>query len=344
MKVARKLACAAVLGGIVLCRLPPATADDGFRFPSQRAAFSTADRDATVVSRFWDRHPAPPVQPASFEGMGGRSGVPNGDLPSWTEAGTLFRWSFDKATGGPNLDEPLVTDRPDFTESSSTVGRGVAQLEMGYTYVYDAEAGDRTRTHSYPQTLLRYGILAEWLELRVGWNYAEEATRVDGVPARAGGSEDLYLGLKFALTPQECLLPEMALIAQMTVPSGSAAFSAGETLPGVNWIYSWEINDWLSTAGSSQFNRAIDEVTGETYLEYAQSWTFGYSLTERLGAYTEWFALIPSGADTVRTQHYFNGGFTFLLSNDIQYDVFAGVGLNRAADDYFLGTGLSMRF
>ena len=258
---------------------------------------------------------------------------------------TLFQWSYGTSFGGgADLDEPLVTDRPDFTESSSTVGRGVAQLEMGYTYVYDAEAGDRTRTHSYPQTLLRYGILAEWLELRVGWNYAEEATRVDGVPARAGGSEDLYLGLKFALTPQECLLTEMALIAQMTVPSGSAAFSAGETLPGVNWIYSWEINDWLSTAGSSQFNRAIDEVTGETYLEYAQSWTFGYSLTERLGAYTEWFALIPSGADTVRTQHYFNGGFTFLLSNDIQYDVFAGVGLNRAADDYFLGTGLSMRF
>ncbi|HUE70669.1 MAG TPA: hypothetical protein VMP01_07245, partial [Pirellulaceae bacterium] len=43
--------------------------------------------------------------------------------------GTLFQWSYGNSfSGGPNLDEPLVTDRPDFTEASSTVGRGVLQL------------------------------------------------------------------------------------------------------------------------------------------------------------------------------------------------------------------------
>ena len=61
-------------------------------------------------------------------------------------------------------------------------------------------------------------------------------------------------------------------------------------------------------------------------------------------AYTEWFAFIPSGADTARTEHYFNGGFSYLISNDIQFDIRAGVGLNDAADDYFLGTGFSIRF
>jgi hypothetical protein len=32
------------------------------------------------------------------------------------------------------------------------------------------------------------------------------------------------------------------------------------------------------------------------------------------------------------------------LNNDLQLDVFAGLGLNRNADDYFVGTGLSKRF
>jgi hypothetical protein len=148
--------------------------------------------------------------------------------------GTLMQWSYGTSFGGgPDLDEPLITDRPDFTESSSTVGRGVAQLEMGYTYTHDNEAAGRTKSHAYPGLLLRYGILAEWLELRVGWTYAEETTNV-----LARGSEDIYLGFKIALTPQEGILPEMALIPQMTVPSGGAAFTANETLPGVNWIYS----------------------------------------------------------------------------------------------------------
>ena len=255
--------------------------------------------------------------------------------------GTLFQWSYGtSSSGGPNLDEPLVTDRPDFTESSSTVGRGVLQLEMGYTYVSDNDGADQTITHSYPELLLRYGIFAEWLELRVGWNYANEL--VNG--AQASGAEDLYLGLKIGLTPQEGILPEMALIPQMTAPTGADVFSADEVLAGVNWLYSWEISDAISTGGSTQFNRAIDELTDEAYTEWAQSWTIAFSLTDRVGAYTEWFAFFPNSADTAKPEHYFNGGFAYLVNNDIQWDVRAGVGLNGAADDYFVGTGLSIRF
>lgn len=256
-------------------------------------------------------------------------------------AGTLFLWSQGTGeTGGPDLDEPLVTDRPDFTEASSTVGRGVAQLEIGYTYTFDDDGTTSTKSHSYPEPLLRYGILQDWLELRVGWNYASEETGA----ARTSGGEDLYLGFKIGLTPQDEFLPEMALIPQMTVPTGANAFSSDEALPGVNWIYSWGINDFLSIAGSTQFNRARDEGTGATYTEWAQSLTAGYSLTDELGAYTEWYAFFPNGADTARVEHYFNGGFSYLVSNDIQWDIRAGTGLTDASDDFFVGTGLSIRF
>jgi len=255
--------------------------------------------------------------------------------------GTLFQWSYGNSfEGGPDLDEPLVTDRPDFTEASSTVGKGVAQLEMGYTFTFDDDGTTTTKSHSYPETLLRYGVLADWLELRIAWNYANE--RADG--ATPSGSEDLYLGFKIGLTPQEGLLPEMSLIPQMTVPTGVDAFSANEVLPGVNWIYGWEINKFISTAGSTQFNRAIDGGTGSAYTQWAQSWTVAYTLHDRLGAYTEWFALIPHSAETQKTEHYFNGGFTFLSSDDVQWDIRAGVGLNDAADDYFVGSGVSIRF
>lgn len=40
--------------------------------------------------------------------------------------------------------EPLVTDRPDFTESSSTVGKGFFQLEGGATYFESAGGTDVT--------------------------------------------------------------------------------------------------------------------------------------------------------------------------------------------------------
>lgn len=56
--------------------------------------------------------------------------------------GTLMQWSYGTSfSGGPDQDSPLVTDRPDFTEAGSTVGLGVAQFEIGYTYVYDEVTG-----------------------------------------------------------------------------------------------------------------------------------------------------------------------------------------------------------
>ena len=255
--------------------------------------------------------------------------------------GSLFRW-IDGPGGGspPQPSEPLVTDRPDFTEASSVVGLGVLQIESGYTYTSNNDDGEKSIGRSYPEILFRYGMLANWLELRLAINYGDEV--INGLSSI--GAEDLYLGFKIGLTPQAGVLPEMAIIPQMNLPTGDRDRTDGEVLAGLNWLYSWSINDDVSTGGSTQFNHAIDDVTAEGYTEWAQSWTVAFSLTERIGGYTEYFGFYPSDADTVSPEHYFNGGLTYLSSDNVQWDIRAGTGLNDAADDYFVGTGVSLRF
>jgi hypothetical protein len=265
--------------------------------------------------------------------------ISRGDAP------TLFQWNYGAGgEGGPNLEEPLITDRPDFTEASSTVGRGVAQLEGGYTYSYDSDGTTSFKSHSFPETLLRVGMFADWFEARVAWNYSEETSTVfGGSRTTETGADDLYLGIKWGLTGQEGILPEMALITQMTVPTGSSNFTAGETLPGLVWLYGWDVNDWLAMGAQTKGNRALDDVTAQPYLEFSQSWTFNYTITEPLGAYTEWFVIAPDGADTNHTENYADGGFTYKVTNNLQLDIRAGVGLNDAADDYFTGVGFAIR-
>lgn len=259
---------------------------------------------------------------------------------------TLFRWSGqpDGEGGPPGMDEPLASDRPDFTEASTTVGRGVMQIEMGYTYSYDTNQGDRSHGHSYPETLFRWGVLADWLELRLAYNHGATRTSFAGGPFEGlGGAEDLYLGAKIGLTSQNGLLPEMAIMPQATVPSGSDEFTTDEMLPGVNWLYGWDITERINMGGSTQANKSID-VDGTNYVEVAQSWTIGYGWTERLSSYTEWFCLLPSGATTAKPEYYFDGGFTFRVTNNLQLDVRAGVGLNEQSADYFVGNGAVVRF
>lgn len=264
---------------------------------------------------------------------------------------TLFEWpiadQFDDDAAEAESEEvqPLVTDRPDFTEASSTVGADHIQLEFGYTFVHNDDDSVRTNTHAFGEQLWRIGLFADWLELRIGWNYFLETTNAPLGRTEVDGGDDLYLGFKIALTEQADWLPEMAIIPQTFVPTGADAFTAEELLPGVNWVYSWELNECVSIGGSTQGNRRVD-ATGEFYSEWAQSLTAAFSLTEQLGAYTEWFAFFPHGAREpgIGAEHYVNGGFTYLVHNDLQFDIRAGFGLNDRADDFFTGTGFSYRW
>ena len=250
----------------------------------------------------------------------------------------IFAWpGNDSSDLRLNFAEPLVTDRPDFTEASSTVGRGVTQFELGYTYTRNDDAG--TGVHSTPELLIRQGMWRDWLELRLAYT----GLVIDG-PIDITGSDDLYMGLKIGLTPQDGWLPQMALMPQMFVPSGSTGLTNDEVLPGVNWLWSWNLHDRWLLAGNTQVNRAVDDSQPDAFTVWTQSLALSTSLTDRLGAYGEWWGVAAEDGVDGLNEQYLASGITFLFGNNVQWDFRGGVGLNNDSDDYFLGTGLSLRF
>ena len=88
--------------------------------------------------------------------------------------------------------EPLSTDRPDFVESSLTVGKGVFQIEAGISTERSREGGLGARTSSTP-TLLRFGFSSN-MEFRVE---TEGALQLRSGGARQSGSADTALGVKW---------------------------------------------------------------------------------------------------------------------------------------------------
>lgn len=244
-------------------------------------------------------------------------------------------------------EEPITTDRPDFTEASSVVGAGVFQMESGYTYIYDDSDQDDSLTHtnSAPEMLWRVGI-TDTVELRIAWNYQWEQSRNAGVTDHIDGASDLYLGAKIALRDQEEWLPESAIIIQGTVPTGAAAFTNTEVSAGFNLLCSWDLNDEWSLAGSTGMNTAFDEllIDSDGYVVGHQSLSLGHSITDKVGSYLEYFGLYTFGRNSNYPANYIDGGFTYLVTNDVQLDCRLGVGLNDQADDLFSGAGLSFRF
>ena len=111
--------------------------------------------------------------------------------------------------GRSEEDERLDPDRPHFPEATTTVGIGRAILESGYTFT---KKGGSFVSHSYPEALLRIGMLADWFEFRVGQNVVSQQESIPGAPANAIGAQDLYMGVKLAVGEQKGWLPAIVMI------------------------------------------------------------------------------------------------------------------------------------
>jgi len=238
----------------------------------------------------------------------------------------------------------IVTDRPHIAEAASTVGLGRVQVENGYTFYSDNAAGTTTQLHSYPETLVRAGILQEWFEVRVQYNAFSESTAGPAGTSLLQGSDDLYLGAKVGLAAQAGLLPEFTIFPQMRVPTGSPVYTADEVLPGMNFVYAWRAGERLEIECNTNVNRRRNPAAAGYYTEYLQTFNFEYDVGPKVMLFNEFVVFAQVGGVGVPQQAYSHGGLHWFLLPNLQIDVHAAVGLNEAAADFFGGSGLSWRW
>jgi len=118
-------------------------------------------------------------------------------------------------------------------------------------------------------------------------------------------------------------------------------------MPGVNLDLAWEIvKDCFGMETVTSANGARDDA-GHAFVNFAEGITAVFNLTQKLEAFIEYDLFVPLGAvapEQAHLQEYIVGGFVYFLSNDLEVDIRAGVGLNNHASDYLLGTGFAARY
>lgn len=239
------------------------------------------------------------------------------------------------------LPDPLVTDRPDFTESAGTVPAGHVQVEGGYTFT---RQGDEEGS-SLGEVLVRIAMGGR-MEARLG---VGSYGRIDpGVPGAEtfSGYEDPSVGIKIMLTEADPDLlppgrPVMALLLGTSVPVGSDELTADEWQPEAKLAMAWELNDWLSLASNLIYAYPADG--DERFHQYAASLSAGFSLADRWGAYLEGYGFSKESVDGSSTT-YLNSGITFSISKDFQLDARIGAGLDSPHPNWFAGVGAAVRF
>ncbi len=247
-------------------------------------------------------------------------------------------------------EERIETDRNDFTQSPTTVGAGVVQLEGGYTFFYNDDNGERETAHTGPEALLRLG-LSDDIEFRLRWNYVWLSPNEGPTES---GAEDLRWAFKLQMTRQDgsCMLPTSALEIISTVPTGGEAWTTGRVGFGLDYIYQWDLTERVNVAGSTgfatdgfgDFGLLPEDPQAEKFLAMSQSAVIGIDLTESAVLYTEWYGIFSHGLEDEFTVNVFDLGLDYYISNNFSLDARAGIGLSHDADDFFTGVGGGYRF
>ena len=80
----------------------------------------------------------------------------------------------------------------------------------------------------------------------------------------------------------------------------------------------------------------------DTLSSWLYTASLGITISDLVGAYVEFFGSIPA-SQSGGPANFFDGGFTFLPRHNLQFSIFGGVGLSKAAPDWFGGIGLTFR-
>jgi hypothetical protein len=225
---------------------------------------------------------------------------------------------------------PIQLDRPDQTECPFITPKKFIQIENGFNI---ENVNSNQTNYSYPTSLWKYGI-NEKFELRLITEIV--SSKIDSLTI--SGFTPIAIGFKTALIEEKGFIPKTSFIGHITTSSiGSSKFHTKYITPSFRFTMQHTLSDKIVLAYNlgAEWNGESAEQT------YIYTMTTGVALTKKLGFYFELYGYLPYDNSI---DNRADGGFTYLLNNDLIIDISGGIGLSDISPINYCSLGLSYRF
>ena len=156
----------------------------------------------------------------------------------------------------------------------------------------------------------------------------------NGTTSLRYGISNLMIGIRYQIAEGKGLTPSIGFQFRLRLPVANRYYRIDNVAPSFVFVTSqqWSgftlITNW---GGSWNGTSAIPSGNYTVNLSYA--------FTPRVGLFLENYGTVTSGNFETR----FDGGVAWLVTNNLQLDLLAGVGRNHGLNDYFVSTGFSWR-
>jgi hypothetical protein len=272
-------------------------------------------------------------------------------LTAWTSSGSVAR-AQDAGPGSDksryNLINPtpralmreMATDRPDVTESPYTVDAGHVQVESSFLdYTRDDENGGDLEAWSVLPTNVKIG-LTNYMDLQLAFEpYIREELENNSLD----GFGATQLRLKINLWGNDGGHTALAIMPFVQFPTESEHFDATEHLQGgvilplkLSLPREWDLGLM------AEFDVVRDAADEDYELQFVHTASLSHAIVGDLDGYLEYIGI----TDTEEGTGYLcllGTGVTYGLSDNVQVDGGANIGLSGEADDFTVFVGVSVR-
>jgi len=225
--------------------------------------------------------------------------------------------------------ESIQTDRPDQTETPALTPIKMLQVETGLSY---EKTNSDESSFIIPSVLWKYGV-SEKFELRLITEFMSNKSFSE----KNLGINPVLVGFKASLFEENGIVPKTSIIGHLAMPNvSSTKYKLDYLAPQFRFAMQHTLSQKTSISYNlgSEWNGFTAEPT------FIYSLATGYSITEKIGSYIELFGFAPQNQ---KSNHNFDGGFTYLISNNAMLDVSGGIGLTENAPKYYFALGFSFR-
>lgn len=236
--------------------------------------------------------------------------------------------TFAQSKVTPN--DPITTDRPDFTESSVVVPFRWLQIESGFTY----QSSKSGFSFGAPEILTRYGF-SERAELRVG---LPDFNHLRAENSSSFGFGDSYLGLKYQIGPLRNG-DNLAIIPAVSIPSNNRNFSSTTLDPEVKLCWSRSLASSWTISAMAYGLWTTD--AGKPLFVYQQTVSFGKGIADKLAVFVEYAGTFSRIGVP---DHVAHAGIVYQPTPNTQFDIHGGASMNGEDRSPFIAAGYSIRF
>jgi hypothetical protein len=237
----------------------------------------------------------------------------------------------------------MSTDRPDKTESPYTVDAGRFQLETDLVaYTRDSRDGITTRTLDVVPFNFKVGLTHD-TDVQLVYGAYSHIRMSGGTNETDAGFGDLVVRLKHNIWGNDGGTTAFGIMPFVKVPTNTITSLNDDVEGGVIVPLAIDLGRGMGLGLMTEIDILKNENGSGYEASFINSATVSFELTQRLGLYVEAFVerSTESGAETVVT---IDGGFTYAVTENLQLDAGANVGLTQAADDLNVFVGMSQRF